>query len=146
AYTIPPHDFNRIGHAKGTLVGGNLALLSHCIGSASELKTKKTLLFIEDTGEYLYSLDRMLVQMKRSGKLERLAGLIVGGFTGMKDTERPFGKDAYEIVRDAVSGYDFPVCYGFPVSHGTENVTLKHGVDHALHVEREEVILKERSK
>ncbi|RYY85743.1 MAG: LD-carboxypeptidase [Chitinophagaceae bacterium] len=146
SYTVTPHPFNRLGHVKGKLVGGNLALLSHCIGTPSELKTKKSILFLEDVGEYLYSIDRMLVQLKRSGKLSRLAGLVVGGFTGMKDTERPFGRDAYEIIRDAVSEYDYPVCYDFPVSHADRNVALKHGVDHQLHVDREEVTLVEKAK
>ncbi|GAB4094492.1 S66 peptidase family protein [Flaviaesturariibacter terrae] len=145
-YHLAAHDHNRVGHAKGALVGGNLTLLAHCLGTPSELKTKKTILFIEDVGEYLYNIDRMLVQLKRSGKLARLAGLVVGGFTGMKDTERPFGKDVYEIIRDAVLEYDYPVCFGFPVSHDAENVALKHGVEHVLHVDRDEVHLTERKK
>ncbi|RYZ16547.1 MAG: LD-carboxypeptidase [Chitinophagaceae bacterium] len=146
SYTVAAHPYNRVGHAKGALVGGNLTLLAHCIGTPSELKTKKTILFLEDVGEYLYNVDRMLQQMKRSGKLARLAGLVVGGFTDLKDTPRPFGKDVYEIIRDAVSGYEYPVCYDFPVSHGADNVALKHGVEHALRVEREEVRLEERVK
>lgn len=146
AYNIAPHPYNRVGHARGTLVGGNLTLLAHSIGTPSELKTKKTILFLEDVGEYLYNIDRMLQQLRRSGKLDRLAGLVVGGFTGTKDTPRPFGKDVYEIIRDAVSGYEYPVCFGFPVSHATENVALKHGVEHQLHVDREEVNLTERVK
>ncbi|RYD87358.1 MAG: LD-carboxypeptidase, partial [Sphingobacteriales bacterium] len=96
-----------------------------------------------DIGEYLYSIDRMMLQLKRSGKLERLAGLVVGGFTDMKDTERPFGKNVYELIADHVSAYEFPVCFGFPVSHDKENVALKHGVAHTLHVDRTEVRLTE---
>jgi muramoyltetrapeptide carboxypeptidase len=145
-YHIPAHPFNRVGEAKGDLVGGNLSLLTHLIGTESELKTKHTILFLEDLGEYIYNVDRMLLQLKRSGRLARLAGLVVGGFTGIKDTERPFGRDAYELIRDHVSDYDYPVCYGFPVSHEKENVALKHGIGHVLHVDRDDVRLTERVK
>jgi len=112
-------------------------------GTVSDIKTKGRILFLEDIGEYLYSTDRMLLQLRRSGKLDRLAGLIVGGFTDSKDTERPFGKTAYEIIRDMVSDYDYPVCYGFPVSHGKENVALKVGVGYKLKVGKSKVILEE---
>jgi muramoyltetrapeptide carboxypeptidase len=146
AYHIPAHVSNRIGHARGTLVGGNLTLLTHLMGTESELKTKHCILFLEDLGEYIYNIDRMMLQLKRSGKLARLAGLIVGGFTGIKDTERPFGRDAYELIRDHISDYDYPVSFGFPVSHDKENVALKHGVEHVLRVDRDEVILTEKIK
>lgn len=67
----------------------------------------------------------MLYQLKRSGKFDQLAGLIIGGFTDMKDTERPFGNTTEEIIKAIADEYDFPVCYNFPVSHGDENVALK---------------------
>jgi muramoyltetrapeptide carboxypeptidase len=94
-------------------------------------------------GEYLYNIDRMIYQWKRSGKLSKLAGLIVGGFTESKDTERPFGQTAYEIIRDAVKEYNYPVCYGFPVSHGKENYALKIGVGYKLEVRKSKVSLEE---
>ncbi|HET9433754.1 MAG TPA: LD-carboxypeptidase, partial [Chitinophagaceae bacterium] len=99
-YLAKQHEFNRKGEGIGELVGGNLALLAHLVGTDSDLKTKGRILFIEDVGEYLYNIDRMMYQLKRSGKLDKLAGLIVGGFTDMKDTETPFGQTAYEIIRD----------------------------------------------
>ena len=142
-YQVMQHEFNRKGEAIGELVGGNLALLAHIIGTESDLKTKGRILFIEDVGEYLYNIDRMLYQLKRSGKLDKLAGLIVGGFTDMKDTERPFGQTAYEIIRDAVSEYDYPVCFDFPVSHEKINYALKIGVGYKLKVGRNKVILEE---
>jgi muramoyltetrapeptide carboxypeptidase len=144
SYNTAPHPLNRIGHARGALVGGNLTLLAHGIGSPSELKTKHTILFLEDVGEYLYNVDRMLVQLKRSGKLARLAGLVVGGFTDLKDTQRPFGKNVEELILEHVAEYDYPLCFGFPVTHGKDNVALKHGVLHSLQVERAEVVLTER--
>lgn len=142
-YECPVHSFNRRGEAVGELVGGNLSLLAHCTGTASDIKTKGRILFLEEVGEYLYATDRMLHQLKRSGKLDRLAGLIIGGFTDNKDTVRPFGQTVYEIVRDAVKEYDYPVCYGFPVSHEKENVALKVGVGYKLRVGKNKVSLEE---
>lgn len=142
-YNCEPHEFNKKGEAIGELVGGNLALLSHLVGTDSDIKTKGRILFLEDVGEYSYNIDRMLFQLKRSGKLSRLAGLIIGGFTDIKDTERPFGKSAYEIIREVISEYNYPVCYGFPVSHEKENYALKTGVGYKLKVGKSKVILEE---
>lgn len=142
-YACKIHEFNRGGKAVGELVGGNLSLLAHLIGTDSDIKTKGRILFLEDVGEYLYNLDRMLYQLKRNGKLERLAGLVIGGFTDSKDTERGFGKTAYEIIRDVVEEYDYPVCFGFPVSHEKENYALKVGVGYKLSVGKNKVLLEE---
>ena len=131
-YRCDAHPLNREGEAEGPLVGGNLSLLTHLVGSASELPTKNKILFIEDIGEYLYNIDRMMLQLKRNGNLERLAGLVVGGFTEMKDTLRPYGSTAYEVINEMVKEYDYPVCFNFPVSHEPENYALKHGVPHTL--------------
>lgn len=142
-YRIAPHEFNRKGKAIAELVGGNLSLLVHAIGTASDIKTKGRILFLEDVGEYLYHIDRMMRQLKRSGKLDKLAGLIIGGFTDMKDTEKPFGQTAYEIIREVVQEYDYPVCFGFPVSHETENYSLKIGAGYLLKVTASQVLLEE---
>jgi muramoyltetrapeptide carboxypeptidase len=135
AHSCQPTVFNRKGQATGPLVGGNLTLLAHLIGSRSEIDTTDKLLFLEDVGEYRYNVDRMLRQLRRNGKLARLAGLLIGGFTDMKDTTRPFGATVEEIIRDTVEDYDYPVCFGFPVSHGQDNVALKIGVTHTLGVD-----------
>ena len=142
-YECPVHEFNQRGEAIGELVGGNLSLLTHLIGTASELKTKGRILFLEEIGEPLYKTDRMLYQLKRSGKLDKLAGLIIGGFTEMSDTERPFGKTIYEIIRDLVTEYDYPVCFDFPVSHNKENYALKMGVGYKLKSGKNRVVLEE---
>ena len=134
AYNCRPALFNRKGQATGPLVGGNLTLLAHLVGSRSEIDTTGTLLVLEDVGEYRYNVDRMLRQLRRNGKLAHLAGLLIGGFTDMKDTTRPFGATVEEIIRDAVDDYNYPVCFGFPVSHGQDNVALKIGVTHTLGV------------
>ena len=143
-YETPTHAFNRKGEVSGELVGGNLALLAHLVGTDSDVKTRGRILFIEDIGEYLYNIDRMFFQLKRSGKLAKLAGLVVGRFTDNKDTERPFGKTVYEIIRDIIEEYDYPVCFDFPVSHSNENYALKIGVRYKLEVAKTNVILEER--
>ncbi len=142
-YRCEPHEFNRKGNTEGELVGGNLALLAHLCGTGSDIKTSGRILFIEDVGEYLYNIDRMLHQLKRAGKLSKLSGLIVGGFTETKDNERPFGQTAYEIIRDIVKEYDYPVCFDFPVSHTDRNYALKIGVRHRLKVQNNAVTLSE---
>jgi muramoyltetrapeptide carboxypeptidase len=142
-YHCEGHSLNRKGEAVGTLVGGNLSILAHLSGTPSEMKTKGKILFLEDVGEYLYNVDRMLWQLKRNGRLDRLAGLIIGGFTDMKDTMRPFGQEVYDIIHDIIKEYDYPVCFGFPVSHGRENYALKMGVGYKLHVGKHKVTLEE---
>lgn len=141
-YQVASHLYNREGKAKGILVGGNLALLAHVIGSRSDFSTKKKILFIEDIGEYIYNVDRMFIQLKRAGKLDKLAGLIIGRFSDMKDTERPFGQTVTELIKEHVKEYDYPVCFDFPVSHDKENYALKMGMVHSLTIRRESVRLK----
>lgn len=126
-YTVAPQLLNRPGDGSGVLIGGNLALLASNVGTASDVDTAGKILFLEDIDEYLYNLDRMLVQLRRSGKLARLAGLVVGHFTDSKDNETPFGKNPYEIVADAVREYRYPVCYGFPVGHEPDNWAMPCG-------------------
>lgn len=118
-------------------------MLAHLVGTESDLKTKGKILFIEDVGEQKYNVDRMMYQLKRSGKLSKLAGLIIGGFTDTQDTERPFGQEVYEIIREIISEYDYPVCFDFPVSHSDRNYALKVGVGYKLKVGKSKVILEE---
>jgi len=134
---------NNHGTVKGVLVGGNLSLMAHLVGTRSDIKTKNKILFLEDIGEYLYNIDRMLLQLKRAGKLDKLAGLLIGGFTDNKDTERPFGKSVYQIIYEQVREYDYPICYNFPVSHEKENYALKVGVEYSLLVRHDKVLLHE---
>ena len=142
-YSCETHPFNKYGKARGVLVGGNLSLLVNIIGTPSDFKTDNKILFIEDVGEYSYSVDRMMHQLKRSGKLSQLSGLVVGGFSDMKDTERPFGQTVWEIIQDAVSEYDYPVCFDFPISHTDKNFAVKIGIDYSLDVGAKKVVLKE---
>lgn len=123
-YELDTHFLSKPGNASAVLSGGNLAILCSIIGSDSDIDTQGKILFIEDVGEYLYRLDRMMWTLKRSGKLDQLAGLIVGEFNDMKDNTGPFGKTAYEIISDAVKDYNYPVCFGFPAGHKKDNRAL----------------------
>jgi muramoyltetrapeptide carboxypeptidase len=134
-YTAPASAFNRAGRAEAPLVGGNLSMIATLSGTPSDLVTKNKILFVEDTDEYLYSIDRMFWNLKRSGKLAQLAGLIIGGFKVKPDTAGDeFGKSIYEIVMEKVKEYDYPVCFDFPVGHQRNNFALKCGVRHVLEV------------
>jgi len=143
-YLFTPNEKNKTGLAIGELVGGNLKTLESLAGSRSDINTKDKILFVEDTGEYLYSLDRMFWNLKRSGKLEKLKGLIIGGFKIKTDeTGEPFGKTLEEIVLEKLSEYDYPVCFDFPVGHQKNNFALKCGVTHTLGVHLNECRLTE---
>ncbi|MDI9337799.1 MAG: LD-carboxypeptidase [Alphaproteobacteria bacterium] len=137
------HSYNILGSATAPLIGGNLAIIAHLIGSDSLKSLKGYILFLEDVGEYLYNIDRMLIQLKRAGIFEDLKGLILGGFTNLKDTQKPFGESIDNILNDHFKDANFPVCYKFPVSHVTENVALKINAQYELHVLQNEVILRE---
>ena len=143
-YTSEPHHYNHPGKTSAQLVGGNLSMLCHAIGTVSAISTRDSILFIEDVGEYIYNIDRMLYQLKRSGMLDNLAGLIVGSFTDMKDTVIPFGKTILEVIRDVVKEYQYPVCFHFPVGHTKENCTLKNGTMYELEVTANSVTLAEK--
>lgn len=134
SYNIDPHPLNRKGTSQGTLTGGNLSLLYALAATPSDINTQGKILFIEDLDEYLYHIDRMMMQLKRSGKLSGLSGLVVGGMSDMKDNTVPFGKNAEEIIAEAVKEYDFPVCFGFPAGHGNKNYPLFLGRETVLNV------------
>lgn len=127
SYKIDANPQNRIGDSSGILIGGNLSLLLAMSGSVSDMDYSDKILFIEDVGEYLYAADRMLRALKRAGKLKNLAGLIVGGFTDMKDNDIPFGQTLPELIIDVVADYSYPVCFDFPAGHIPNNCSLVLG-------------------
>lgn len=135
SYPIPPHPLNRPGKATGEFAGGNLSILYGLSGSVSEMRYEGKVLFIEDLDEYLYHIDRMMMQLKRSGKLAGLSGLVVGGMTDMKDNLIPFGMQAEEIIAEAVSAYNYPVCFNFPAGHTLRNLAFYNGQQVTLSVE-----------
>ena len=132
---------NRPGEATGVLVGGNLSLLYALQGSVSDLNTQGKILFIEDLDEHLYHIDRMILSLKRSGKLKHLSALIVGGMTDMKDNTIPYGKTAEEIIMEHVSEFNYPIVFGFPAGHTKENRALILGREISLKVEENKVFL-----
>ncbi|MFN5323372.1 MAG: LD-carboxypeptidase [Bacteroidota bacterium] len=126
-YQYPANIFNRRGKASGELVGGNLSLIHTLAGTPSDLLTKGKILFLEDLDEYLYHIDRMMMNLKRSGKLHGLKALVIGGMTDMKDNTIAFGKTAEEIILDAVKEYDYPVAFGISSGHLERNEPLVFG-------------------
>ncbi len=135
------NSLNRLGTAKGPLVGGNLSMLYSMCGSSSGIDTEGKILFIEDLDEYLYHIDRMVMNLKRNGMLDHCAGLLVGGMTKMHDNRIPFGKTAQEIVMDAVKECDFPVAFDFPAGHVDDNRALIMGAEVEIDVTQKEVSL-----
>jgi len=127
---------SRKGNAKGILVGGNLAILCSLIGSDSDINTDGKILFVEEIGEHLYRIDRMMWILQRAGKLDKLAGLIVGGFSDIPDNDSEFGKTANGIIAEAVESYDYPVCYEFPAGHQEDNRTLIMGREVILDIDK----------
>ncbi|MBQ9417922.1 MAG: LD-carboxypeptidase [Bacteroidales bacterium] len=133
---IPSHPFSRPGQAIAPVVGGNLSILYSLCGSPSTIDTTGKILLLEDLDEYLYHLDRMMLNLRRNGMLQGLAGLIVGGLTDMRDNAVPFGRSAEQIVAEAVAPYSFPVAFGVPIGHlGLRNHALPLGTPVSLHVE-----------
>lgn len=141
SYSFSNTPLNRIGQSKGVLIGGNLSILYSLQGSVSDINTDGKILFLEDLDEYLYHIDRMILSLKRSGKIKNLAGLIVGGMSDMHDNTVPFGKTAEEIIHESVKEFSFPVCFGFPAGHIDQNFALKMGTEVTLSVTKESSIL-----
>lgn len=136
-----PHPLNRAGNTSAKLVGGNLSVLYSLLGSPSDIDPSGCILFLEDLDEYLYHIDRMMVNMKRAGKLSDLVGLIIGGMNDMKDNAVPFGKTAYEIIAEHVAAYDYPVAFGFPAGHEKKNLAMALGGTYNLQVQQASCIL-----
>ena len=126
-HEVPCESKNKYGEATGEIVGGNLSMLYSLLGSNSAIKTSDKILFIEDLDEYLYHVDRMMMNLKRNGYFGNLKGLIIGGMTEMNDNTIPFGKTAEEIILDNIKEFDFPVCFNFPAGHLKDNRALIFG-------------------
>lgn len=142
SYQLKPNSFNRTGNAEGIIIGGNLSLLFAVSGSADDISTKGKILFLEDLDEQLYHLDRMMLQLKRSGKLKQLKGLVVGGMSEMKDNAVPYGNTPEQIILDAVKDYNYPVCFEFPAGHIEDNRALYLGKKVKMNVSSKKVSLK----
>lgn len=143
-YTVTPNPKNKLGTAEGILIGGNLKMLETLAGTRSDINTVAKILFVEDTGEYMYNVDRMFWNLKRTGKLSQLKGLIIGGFKIKVDEDSDdFGRTLQDVVLEKVKNYRYPVCFDFPVGHQKNNYALKCGVKHKLSISPDNVTLKE---
>lgn len=142
AYTIPAHSMNKKGSATGKLIGGNLAIIYSLIGTNLQPDYTGKILFIEEVGEALYAIDRMFYSLDKSGILDKISGLIIGGITHIKDSEPGFGQTHYEIIKEHIRYRDYPVCFDFPAGHQEENLALLLGVETQLDVTDDVVYLK----
>lgn len=134
-YQCASHAYNRLGEARGELVGGNLSILYSLTGTTSQINTEGKILFLEDLDEYLYHIDRMMQNLKRAGMLHGLKGLLIGGMTDMNDNTIPYGHSAIDIIKNIVAEYDFPVAFGFSAGHLEDNRALIMGEEVMLKVE-----------
>ncbi len=139
--STPAHALNQHGTAKGEIIGGNLTLVMHGLGTPSEIDTEDKILFLEEIDEYLYHLDRMMLQLKRAGKLDNLKGLMIGGLSDMNDNTIPFGLSAQEIVYEHVKEYSYPICFDIPCGHITNNHALIFGKETLLNINDKETTL-----
>ena len=135
------HPANLLGHSEGNLVGGNLCLMTHLIGGENQLDTKGKILCFEDVGEYHYNVDRMLIQCKNAGLLDGLAGLVVGGFTEMKDEAAEFGETIIDMILRITKGANYPICFDFPISHDLNNMPVQLGATYQLAVTENATVL-----
>jgi len=141
-YNIGDHPLNKPGNVSGALTGGNLSILYSLIGTPSDIQTQDKILFIEDLDEYLYHVDRMMVNLKRSGKLAGIKGLIVGGLNKMNDNTVPFGKQAEQIIAEYAQDAGIPVCFNFPAGHIADNRALIMGREVQLDIDAQSVSLR----
>lgn len=140
-YELPAHPLNRVGEINDEIVGGNMSVLMGMMGSNIFPETDGKILFIEEVDEYIYHIDRMMHCLKRAGKLAHLKGLIVGGLTQIKDNTHPFGQTVEEVIAEAVSEYDYPVCFGFPAGHFDDNRVLTFGITTQMIINQDVVVL-----
>ncbi|UII27865.1 LD-carboxypeptidase [Fulvivirga maritima] len=140
-YSVPMSGGSRQGTANAEVIGGNLSLLADSLGTATEVQTKGKILLIEEIDEYLYKIDRMLTQLRRAGKFDELAGVIVGDFSGMKDTSIPFGKNIKDLIWSHFESYSYPLCFDFPAGHEPYNLAIPFGHSLSFIVNEDEVRL-----
>jgi muramoyltetrapeptide carboxypeptidase len=141
AYEVPAHDFNKVGEAEGELIGGNLSVLYGLRGTPFDLDYKGKILFIEDLGERLYHIDRMMQNLRLGGVFEQISGLVVGQFTDI-DEDDSFDGGVYGVISEAVKGYDIPMCFNFHAGHVDNNQPLMLGAKYKLEVLKNKSILK----
>lgn len=140
-YQAEAHPFNRNGVAHARVVGGNMAVLCGLLRTPYDIFQENTILFIEDVGERTYKVERMLYNLELAGVLPRLAGLIVGQFTDYKE-DPGMCATMYEMIAARVARYNYPVAFGFPVGHVTDNHPIIEGAEATLSVTSQGTILR----
>lgn len=138
-YTYSSTFSNRSGSTEGVLIGGNLSLLTALEGSVSAMDYTDKILFLEDVGEQEYSIDRMLRMLIRSGKFEKLKGLIIGEFNEIHPEEIPFGQTPEEVIQQLTNTFNFPVCFNFPCGHIADNRAMTIGKQCKLEISGQKV-------
>lgn len=141
-YKLAAHPYNKNGKTKGEIIGGNLSVLYSILGSKSEVDTKGKILFIEDLDEYLYHIDRMMMNLKRNGYFDEIKALVIGGMTQMNDNDIPWGKDALAIIQDVLKDYNFPIIYNFPAGHSKDNRAMIFGQTVSIEVNEKGSVVK----
>ncbi len=141
-YRVATSDYNKDGEAVGQVVGGNLSIVYSMLGSKTQIDMHGKILFLEEVGEALYHIDRMMISLKRAGYFENCKGLIIGAFSSIKPNSTDFGMTYEEIILDAVKEYDFPVSFDFPSGHIRDNRTLLLGKEILLKVKEKKTIVK----
>jgi len=141
-YTFKGHNLNKNGNTSGRLIGGNLSVIYTLTGTGFIPETDDAILFLEDVDEYVYHIDRMMYNLKLSGILSRIKGLVIGWMNRMHDNEIPFGKDACQIIHDVVTEFKYPVCFGFPAGHKEPNLALIMGSEVELSVNTDQCRLR----
>ena len=151
-YRWEAHPLNRFGAAEGPLIGGNLSVLYGLQGTAfsiqhaavcmqpSALSRQKPILLIEDIAERHYHIDRMMNNLRMSGVLAGIGGLIVGQFSDCED-DPSMGCSIYETIKKAVAEYDYPVLFNAPVGHVELNLPLWENGHTSIHVSANKVLV-----
>ncbi len=140
-YTIPVNSNNKIGKAKGKIIGGNLSILQNLAGTKFGINGENYILFIEEIGEYKYHIDRILHSLKLHNYFANCVGLIVGGFTNIPKNDPLFGQSIEEIILHLTKGYNFPICFDFPSGHITNNQPVIFGKEAVFEVDKNFVTL-----
>ena len=139
SYEIPSHPLNIPGRVSGLLTGGNLTMIIQSLGTPDEINTSGKVLLIEDIGEDIYKIDRMLLHLRHAGKLNKIKGLLAGHFTDVKDTNPSFGMNVHEVIRSHIQDKAIPVVFDFPAGHESENYPVMLGNDCLVEVTNERV-------
>lgn len=147
-YNAPHNIKNKPGQAEAEIIGGNLRTIENLSGTISSIQTAGKILFLEETHEYLYNMDRMLWNLQRSGQLSNLKGLIIGAMIRQqqRNPEDELNRSIYDLVLEKTKNYNYPICFNFPVGHIVDNFALKCGITHQLKITEKQTILREINK